>query len=1326
MKCWKTLTLFFVCVNLSFGQNLVSNDILKSKSEGLQFVKVDKLFSLDKTILRSGTLDKYVKQSTKLNLKSSQLKSLVAEKKDAMNLILPFEDQTVELELVRKELYTDDFFVTTSESRGAVPYNPGIFYHGIVKNKPNSLVTISFFENEVIGIINGSQFGNLTLGKYDKNKPEKYVIYEESQIKDAPDFVCETIDPAQNQFDLTEFRKLATQQYLENRSAKCVKIYFELERDLVVEKGGTAGASNWISGVFSVVQTLYNNENISTQIAQIYAWTTNDNYPTNGTSNALTAFRTRVNNGLSNGTITNNFDVGHLVSRGAPSNGGVAWVDALCSSYAYAYSWVGSGYNAFPTYSWTVNVIAHEMGHNLGSPHTHSCSWSGGALDNCYTTEGGCPKGPAPANGGTIMSYCHLGGGPGINFNNGFGTQPGNLIRNKVNGASCLADCGGGGGDPTCNDGIQNQGETGVDCGGPCPACPTCNDGIQNQGETGVDCGGPCDPCSSTSYCASKANNNNYEYIKNVAFSNINNTTGKDGGYGNYTSLTANINQGSSYPISITPGFTSSSYKEYFEVYIDFNGDNDFSDDGEKVFSANGNSTVSGNVNVPSWAVVGTTRMRVQMQWNNAINNPCATLNYGEVEDYSVSISGGGTPTCNDGIQNGNETGVDCGGSCPPCPTCNDGIQNQGETGVDCGGPCPACPTCDDGIQNQGETGVDCGGPCPACPPTSSCTDGIKNGDETGVDCGGSCPPCPTCNDGIQNQGETGVDCGGPCAPCTATCNDGIQNQGETGVDCGGPCPACPPPSYCASKGNNTNYEYIKRVVFGGIDNSSGSNGGYGNYTNLVANVEPGNSYSISLTPGYKGSSYTEHFAVYIDWNRDGDLIDPGEKVFSGSGKSTVSGSVTVPVGGALGSTRMRVQMQWNSAPGGPCNNMTYGEVEDYTVSIGGEGGSTPTCNDGIQNQGETGVDCGGPCPACPPTPTCNDGIKNGNETGVDCGGSCPPCPTCNDGIQNQGETGVDCGGPCPACPPTSSCNDGIKNGNETGVDCGGSCPPCATCNDGIQNQGETGVDCGGPCAPCVATCNDGIKNGNETGVDCGGSCPACPVNYCSSSGTKTTYEWINKVVFGSINNVSGNNGGYADYTSLTANVSQGGVYPITLEPKYKSTVYKEGWNVWIDFNGDGDFTDGGEKVYTGLVMGTVNTNITIPATAKTGVTRMRIQMQWNGAASSSCSTINWGEVEDYSVNIGGANSPAIAGNLSEIGFEIDIYPNPVSKILNIRFRNQPVGTIVATIYNVVGQAVKRETLNSDNLEVYDLESGYYLLEIKTDDGKIIKKFLKE
>ena len=87
-------------------------------------------------------------------------------------------------------------------------------------------------------------------------------------------------------------------------------------------------------------------------------------------------------------------------------------------------------------------------------------------------------------------------------------------------------------------------------------------------------------------------------------------------------------------------------------------------------------------------------------------------------------------------------------------------------TGTDIGAAAPGTPTCSDGAQNGDETGVDCGGSCPNSCTAPTCSDGVQNGDETGVDCGGSCPPCATCSDGIQNGDETGVDCGGSCPPC--------------------------------------------------------------------------------------------------------------------------------------------------------------------------------------------------------------------------------------------------------------------------------------------------------------------------------------------------------------------------------------------------------------------------------------------------------------------------------------------------------------------------------------------------------------------------------
>jgi hypothetical protein len=104
----------------------------------------------------------------------------------------------------------------------------------------------------------------------------------------------------------------------------------------------------------------------------------------------------------------------------------------------------------------------------------------------------------------------------------------------------------------------------------------------------------------------------------------------------------------------------------------------------------------------------------------------------------------------------------------------------------------------------------------------------------------------------------------------------------------------------------------------------------------------------------------------------------------------------------------------------------------------------------------------------CTYIPTCSDGVQNQGETAIDCGGPCKPCGTCFDAVQNNDEEGLDCGG--AYCEPCKNCTNGIQDWKETAIDCGGPCLPCPTCSDGIQNQGETAVDCGGPCAACMLT----------------------------------------------------------------------------------------------------------------------------------------------------------------------------------------------------------------------------------------------------------------
>jgi len=94
---------------------------------------------------------------------------------------------------------------------------------------------------------------------------------------------------------------------------------------------------------------------------------------------------------------------------------------------------------------------------------------------------------------------------------------------------------------------------------------------------------------------------------------------------------------------------------------------------------------------------------------------------------------------------------------------CQTGYEGDGAT-------CAATTTCSDGVQDGDETGVDCGGSCAACQ-TSTCDDGAQDGNETGVVCGGSCAACQTSTcDGIQNGNETGVDCCGSCWACLPQC----------------------------------------------------------------------------------------------------------------------------------------------------------------------------------------------------------------------------------------------------------------------------------------------------------------------------------------------------------------------------------------------------------------------------------------------------------------------------------------------------------------------------------------------------------------------------
>jgi hypothetical protein len=159
-----------------------------------------------------------------------------------------------------------------------------------------------------------------------------------------------------------------------------------------------------------------------------------------------------------------------------------------------------------------------------------------------------------------------------------------------------------------------------------------------------------------------------------------------------------------------------------------------------------------------------------------------------------------------------------------------------------------------------------------------------------------------------------------------------------------------------------------------------------------------------------------------------------------------------------------------------------------------------------------------------------------------------------------------------------------------------------------------------------------GARESLKTSGGCGGG--TAPSQYCSSNGTNTSFEWIAKVQLGSINNTSASNGGYGNFTSQSATLTKGSTNTLSLTPGFAGTAYSEYFNVYIDYNGDLDFLDAGELVYSSpATTGLVSTNITIPTTAITGSSRMRVIMK-DAAITGPCEVFTYGEVEDYSLNL--------------------------------------------------------------------------------------------
>lgn len=414
----------------------VSLLIANAKSAGRNFPLAEPFNPQTRSAAADAAQRRAVRAGTVLQLRQNALADLVNRNEQSLTLRLPtFGGPPVELELVQVNLFAPNFRVTTSDSQGApVEVEPGVHYWGAIKGAEGSLAAISVFKNEVIGFFSSQKDGNFVIGKLGGNNPRReHILYAEKDLTGSIPVDC----------DMPDDNDAYSPEELDASSAaqvtRCVKVFIEADFDLFQNKGGVNETVNYMIGVFNQSAALYSNEGIPISISEILVWTSPSPYNGGDSLTQLTQFQ--------NTRTSFNGDVAHLVDL-QNQGGRAAGFNGFCNpnrSQSECYSGIFPFFENVPTYSWTVSVFTHEMGHLFGSRHTHACVWNGNgtAIDGCGPQAGfseGC-NGPIPPGGGTIMSYCHL-NSVGINFSLGFGPQPGNVIRNAFNGASCLGTCG--------------------------------------------------------------------------------------------------------------------------------------------------------------------------------------------------------------------------------------------------------------------------------------------------------------------------------------------------------------------------------------------------------------------------------------------------------------------------------------------------------------------------------------------------------------------------------------------------------------------------------------------------------------------------------------------------------------------------------------------------------------------------------------------------------------------------------------------------------------------------------------------------------------------
>ncbi|HNL35312.1 MAG TPA: GEVED domain-containing protein, partial [Bacteroidia bacterium] len=389
---------------------------------------------------------------------------------------------------------------------------------------------------------------------------------------------------------------------------------------------------------------------------------------------------------------------------------------------------------------------------------------------------------------------------------------------------------------------------------------------------------------------------------------------------------------------------------------------------------------------------------------------------------------------------------------------------------------------------------------------------------------------------------------------------------------------------YCTPTSTSATYGITNFTTTGGvtnINNTSTGGQGYVNNTAQVVSQLQGSSVNFSYTV-----VPTEGVGIWIDWNQNGSFLDAGEQVYSSGGSyvSSGSGTISVSLSQPAGNYRMRIVGNWLSTSPTPCGDLGsagYGEAEDYTINV------IPLTNcTGTPSPGNTLSDQASVCSGQNFTLSLQNNVV---ATGITFDWQSSP----------DGVTWTSTGGTLPSYTTTQSATTWYQ---------------------------------------CIVTCTLSGQSATSTPVQV----TMNPIASCycvagaTTAGCSSGDEYIGNVTLNTINNTSTcqpSGTQYTDFTAISTNLIIGDTYVASvLTPNYFGGDQAA---IWIDFNQNGTFEVPAEQfILSGGASGVPFTgNITIPGSALTGNTRMRVRMAYTGTLAP-CGIVTYGEVEDYTVNI--------------------------------------------------------------------------------------------